>query len=265
VGADWGPCEPWPVIWACTVPADSAAVTGAAVEAATYVAWSLSGRQFGTCPVTIRPCRRDCADIPPGWSPFPPAAPYPTPALIAGQWYNLTCGCSLGDCSCTSLDGREVVLPAPVSAVTSVKVDGSPLVTGAYRVDDDRILVRVDGQQWPSCNDLTKADTQAGTWSVTADYGQPVPTAGQLAVGDLACEILRAIRGDDCRLPRGVQQLVRQGVSITMPAVTDLLTKGAGTGIYLLDLFVRAANPAGLPSRSRAFNVDGPSPRRAGT
>lgn len=261
--SDLGPCQPWPVQWTCEVPAASAAVTGIAVEAATLVAWSLSGQRFGTCPTTIRPCRRDCPSPPPGWSPLPPLGPYPTPALIGGQWFNLTCGCTWGEgCSCTSLDGREVILPASVDSVTSVLIDGSPLVSGAYRVDNGRVLVRTDGQLWPDCNDLTKDDTQVDTWSVTAEYGQAVPALGSLAVGDLACEILRAIRGEDCRLPRGVQSLVRQGVSLSMPALTDLLSKNSSTGVYLLDLFVRSVNPSGLSQQSRAFDVDAVPVRR---
>lgn len=258
---DFGPCSDWPVQWMCDLT-ESAAVTGSALTGATEILWALSGRQFGTCEITLRPCRRDC-DIAAGWQPWP-GTTYPVPALIGGQWYNLVCGCTAAGCSCTTLVGREVVLPAQVSSITVVKIDGSPMATGSYRVDDNRILVRTDGSEWPSCNDLTKSDTEAGTWSVTAAYGQPVPTMGKLAVGELACEIVRALRGDDCRLPRHVQSLVRQGVTIQFPQITELLKDGK-TGLYLTDMFLAAVNPAGLPARPRTFSVDTPAHRRAGT
>lgn len=155
-------------------------------------------------------------------------------------------------------------MPAPVSAVTTVTVDGSPLATGSYRVDDNRLLVRTDGQDWPSCNDLTKADTQVGTWSVTLTVGQPVPDTGKLAAGEMACEILQALNGEDCRLPKAVQSLVRQGVTMSWPSMSEML-KDNRTGLYLTDLFLQSANPNGLKRRSKVYQVDTPTPRRAGT
>jgi hypothetical protein len=156
------------------------------------------------------------------------------------------------------------VLPAPVNEIIEVKVDGAPLVTGAYRVDDNRMLVRVDGESWPHCNDLTKADTEVGTWSVTFTVGQPVPEGGKWAVGELACQLIRAKNGEDCRLPRTVSRLVRQGVTIEFPDMIDLFKNGL-TGLYLVDLFVKSVNPAGLVQRSRTYSVDDVLARRAGT
>lgn len=258
-----GPCEPWPLVWMCDLSAVSPTVTGQAAQAATEILDALSGRQFGECPVTIRPCRRSCGDIPAGWLPWP-GYTYPTPALIAGRWYNLTCGCSWDGCSCTSLAGKEVALPAPVSAVTTVLVDGAPLATGSYRVDDNRLLVRTDGNDWPACNDLTKDDTEVGTWSVTLTVGQPVPQIGKLAAGELACEIVSAFNGEDCRLPKAVQSLVRQGVTMSWPSMSEMLKDGR-TGMYLTDMFIQATNPHGLKQRSKVHNVDAPTRRRAGT
>jgi hypothetical protein len=173
----YGPCASWPAQWgSCSaLSTASPAATGQAVDAATEILHALSGRQFGACTVTLRPCRRDCADAPWGWAEWPSAS-YPQPALIGGLWFNLACGSCPGACSCSRLS--EVLLPAPIRSITQVKVDGSPLATGAYRVDDARVLVRTDGSEWPRCNDLAKPDTQAGTWSVTATYGQDVPPSG---------------------------------------------------------------------------------------
>jgi hypothetical protein len=249
----FGPCQSWPVLWSSCQELETASptVTGRAVAAATHVLWSLTGQRFGECQVTLRPCRRSCYAA----APWPGGTSWPQPLLHGGLWFNLTCGGCAGDCSCSSLS--EAVLPAPVSSIVAVKVDGVTLpVTGAYRIDDNRKLVRL-GASWPTCNDLTLADTQPGTWSVAALYGEPVPDLGQLAVGELACELMKSMRGVDCRLPQSVTQLARQGVTISMPDPTQMLDKGR-LGLYLSDLFIRSVNPYGLQSASEVFSVDHP-------
>jgi hypothetical protein len=179
-----------------------------------------------------------------------------------GWWIAAGCSSCSGGCSCTVLN--EIKLPAPVHLVTEVRVDGSPLVTGAYRLDDNRRLLRVDGSQWPSVNNLLLDDTQPGTWSVTAQYGENVPAGGADAMGELACEYLKAASGLDCRLPSGVTQLARQGVTISMPDLGDLLDKGR-TGLRLADMFIAAWNPGHLKARSRTYSIDQQLARRAGS
>lgn len=263
MSADFGPCEDWPVYWICDVSAESPALTGYAVAMATRVLWKLSGMQFGTCTTTLRPCRRDCyGDWPWGWTEWNAGWRGSEIWSDFRYWFPLTCGSCSSDCSCTELS--EVLLPSPVSQVVSVKLDGTPMATGSYRVDNNRLLVRTDGQRWPFCNDLSKNDTEAGTWSVTASYGQDIPEGAALAMGELACEILKAGKGQDCRLPPGVTQLVRQGVTIQYPDVGQLLKEGR-TGLYLVDLFLASENPDGIKQRGRFYSVDHPSQRRAGT
>ena len=262
--AQFGPCASWPVLWSCDVSCESPEVTARAVAFATEVLWGLSGRQFGLCTVSLRPCRRDCVDSWPfGWDNYlPGGGSWPNPALIGGQWFNIICGSCGDNCTCSRLS--EVTLPAPIHDVVTVKVDGVTLPSSAYRVDDNRLLVRVDGGEWPRCNNLNLADTQVGTWSVTARYGQDVPEGGAWATGELACQFVNALNGADCRLPQQVTQLIRQGVTIQMDSVSQLLSGGL-TGLYLVDMFVATWNPGRLRRRSRTYSVDGPNPRRVGT
>lgn len=262
---DVGPCDPWPVRWVCDVSAESPSATGYAVSMATRVLWSLTGRQFGTCTTTLRPCRTDCTEGWPGggWDMWSMPTTYGYGYLDGMYWYPLGCGgCNTGACGCDTVS--ETRLPDGVSSIVQVKVDGSPLATGAYRVDNNRLLVRTDGQAWPRCNNLSKNDTQTGTWSVTAVYGQEVPDGGKVAAGELACEILKAMRGEECRLPAGVTQLVRQGVTISVPDFGDILMHGR-TGLYLCDMFIMSENPKHLRQRGRVYSVDRPTQRRAGT
>lgn len=267
---DFGPCNDWTPIWTCPerVSTASPTATGYAVAAATEIVWALSGRRFGTCEITLRPCRRECysdqwwantGSIWYGGVYAPWGYPYAGPS---GYWFDSSCGACSGTCSCSEIS--EVLLPSPVSSIVSVKMDGTPMATGAYRVDNNRLLVRLDGERWPRCNNLAVADTEPGSWSVTALYGQPVPVAGQLAVGEMACEFLRALAGEDCRLPAGVQSIARQGVTINFPDAGEFLKEGR-TGFDLVDRFLAAVNPYHKAQRSRVYSVDRMPHRRAGT
>src|SRR6266498_2850952 len=125
------PCAPWDVRWPCDISCESPTVTGQAVALASATLWGLSGRQFGLCEVTLRPCRRECySPWPYGWAEYS----YPQPALVGGQWFNLICGGCGDNCSCSVLS--EVVLPSRTDSVSAVKVDGLTLATTAYRLDD---------------------------------------------------------------------------------------------------------------------------------
>jgi hypothetical protein len=262
---DTGPCSPWPAYFTCEVSSYSPTATGYAVDMATRTVWALSGRRYGTCAVTLRPCRESCYDRWP--SAHPLSIPFSSYGGVpanwdASYWFGSSCGSCAGNCSCGEVP--TVKLPSPVNSIVSVKVDGSPLVSGSYRLDNARLLVRTDGQRWPRCNDLTKDDSQTGTWSVTANVGMDVPESGRMAVGQLACEILKAMSGADCQLPSTVQHLVRQGVTFQFPDVSTMLSEGK-TGLYLVDLFLATENPNRLSSRGRIYSPDHRAVRRQGS
>lgn len=262
-GANFGPCDTWPVHLICDLPVEAAPITGFAIEMATDLLWSLTGMRFGLCNVTLRPCRRECYQpFPDDWYMWPYTGTFPQPALIGGQWFNLTCGGCPGTCSCTSVS--EFRLPSPVHEIIDITIDGSPMPTGSYRVDNNRLVVRQDGGVWPLCNDLSVPDGEEGTWTVTFTVGEPVPDGARLAMGELVCEIIRGATGGDCRLPAGVTQLIRQGVTIQYPDVGELFRQGR-TGLYLVDMFINTWNPYGLRQKSRVYDVDNPSVRRTHT
>lgn len=261
------PCQAWPVIWPVTCDVSGAgAVTGVAVSAATEVLYALSGRRFGVCSMSIRPCRSDCSrGLWTGWDSgnWWEWGRWPRPLFFNGVWYNIACGQCQSGCSCTYVS--EAWLPSPVTTVTQVKVDGVVLDPSAYRVDDWRKLVRLDGKIWPLCQDLTKADTQVGTWSVNVEFGEEVPVLGQLALGELACQFVKLLTGDkSCALPKPVQSLTRQGVQMNFLDPNELFANGR-IGLYLCDLFLTSENPHGLANRSKVYDVDNPRYRVAGT
>lgn len=229
-----------------------------ALQVATEILWERSGRQFGLCTFKLRPCKEDC--LPPG--PLIPQTnmtgwQWPFPAKISGGWVNIACSCR-GDCSCTRI--HQVRLPYPIADIVEVKVDGAVLPADSYRVDDYRHLVRLDGEPWPRCNDLTLADTEVGTWSVDASYGTVVPSSGSLAVGELATEIMRACLDLDCRLNPQVTQVTRQGTQ------SQVLNQafGKNLGLRFSDMFISTVNP-GRSRLAAVYDIDGASPRRVGT
>lgn len=132
----------------------------------------------------------------------------------------------------------------PVQTVTSVTEDGTELVQGTdYRVDDWRLLVRI-GQAW------------SGEVVATYTGGPAVPDSGRMAVGELACELMKACQQDKtCRLSSRVQDVARQGITVRFIDPMDFLDKGR-TGLVLCDLFLSAVNPHGLTSRSTIVNPD---------
>lgn len=263
-----GPCEAWPTL--CTdYPEEATPQQIADAEmAATEYLWMRSKQQFGMCSMKLRPCRKECF---PAW-PWIPASgwfdvsgmswPFPAPALVGGKWFNIACGSCTSGCSCSRVS--EVQLPYPVADVTEVRVDGAVLPDSAYRVDDWRLLVRLDGGEWPRCNDLNLADTEPDTWSVTAQYGTAVPVLAQQAAGQLATEIVKQCTGaGDCLIPASsVQQIQRQGVTKTF-FNGDAFARGK-TGLTYPDMFLAGYNPSNT-GVAVIFDIDGERHRRVGT
>lgn len=268
-GPSFGPCQPWELSCADFPEGTTAELQAVATMAATEALWSRTKQQFGLCSVTLRPCRKDCFPAWPwiptnGWYDLSGSAwPFPQPALVGGAWINIACGSCFSGCSCSHVS--EVRLPYPVASITEVRVDGAILPASAYRVDNFNLLVRLDGEDWPRCNDLNLDDTEPGTWSVTANYGQAVPELGKLAAGQLAVEIAkRCVGAGGCVLPSGtVQQVTRQGVTKVFFDSDQAFAKGM-LGLYWADMFIKTYNPSGT-GMATIFDIDGPKPRRVGT
>lgn len=268
---DGGPC-PWPADSSCCPLIDTAdeATVELLIEAATEILWAATGRQFGECAVTLRPCRRSCSDsgwgnnwISGGYGNYGFGGDgYVTPVLFDGQWFNMTCGGCGGDCSCGRVE--EVVLPASSTGIIAVTIDGAELSPDAYRLDNSRLLVRQDGQFWPLCQDLSKPAGEVGTWTVEALFGAPVPAMGRVALAEMTCELIKACDNDpECRLPARLQTLTRQGVTQNFVDPKLFAGKGAGTltGLWLVDRFIQAYNPNFLASRSQVYSPDLPKTR----
>jgi hypothetical protein len=247
-------CEDW-----ATFPA---AVQTAATEYATTILWAATGRRFGLCPVTVRPCGRYTHGGTPSvfgytFSLYGPGGAGWYPYIgDDGEWRN--CACPATGCGCRP--DCEVYLPAPVASITQVRVDGVIVPGTSYRVDNNKWLVRTDGECWPTQADL---NVNAGTGFFEVQYvrGEAVPAALANAAGMLACEYAKACTGaGDCRLPATVQSIARQGVTVQFLDF-DMLLKRGMTGITEVDTVIQALNPSGLRSRLRVWSPETKVPR----
>jgi hypothetical protein len=264
-------CDPWPIDrGCCDLPDD---VDPAVIErwhrVASITLWRLSGRRYGpSCPVTVRPCGRSCAEEMVSWATLGPSTGGWVPYLGAdGQWRNAAvCGCR-SSCSCTQL--CEVRLDGPVYDVVEVLVDGEALVPEAYRVDVPNLLVRLDGECWPACQDMAAPCGEPGTVCVIYRTGLPLDEAAVTAVSELTCELVKAcIPGGQCRLPgntiklarQGSTMAYRQGVTVEGYDPTVLFATGR-TGLFGVDLWLSTVNPFNQPYASRVYSPDMRRPR----
>jgi hypothetical protein len=226
---------------------------------AAFTVYSLTGRQFGTVTLTLRPCNAPL--LPPLYQTYPVNLinPWGTdegntyyPLYINnGVWHNAGCR-GINCCGATC----EVELPRVVS-ITSVLVDNAAVAPSAYRVDDGHLLVRTDGACWPQCQDFDK-NPGAGvtnTFVINGVFGRLVPLEALDAASLLACEIGKAVKGQPCRLPQRMQTLTRQGVSVQFPAVNTYLDRGL-TGLNEVDQLVVQFNPGRLTQSPKVYSMD---------
>lgn len=256
------PCD-WEINTACCPDwaTYEAEVQDAAELLATSLLDRLTGYRYNQCPVTVRPCGKPCQGNG-GYMTWPvgapgssgSGAPWMIPFVDNGVWRN--CGCT-GGCTCRA--SCELVIGAPVASVTEVTIDGVELDSSAYRLDHTErgaVLVRLDGECFPECQDMDVAVTEVGSFTVTYIPGELLPADGAIYAGMLACQFAKACIGaGDCALPAQLQSLTRDGVSLEM-VDPSTIPEAILTGIAEVDRWVRSVNPSNLRQRIRIFSGD---------
>lgn len=236
---------------------------------ATQILHALSGRRFGVCDVTVRPCMRcvaqtyrtygvwqdsgSSAAVGPTWIPY---------IGVDGQWRN--CGCSSSSC-CDCEPSCQVWLPGPVASVSQVLVNNVVVPAANYRVDvanDGNFwLVGENGQCWPETQDFDEpASGAVNTFVVMYGRGTVLPEAGQIAAGRLACEYAKMCAGQPCALTPNATTITRDGVTYQILSTDDVI-RANQTGVFDVDLWIRAVNPHGLSQRPRVWSPDSDTPR----
>lgn len=267
--ATFGPCQSW--IDGDDVAAyDSSLGVGSesfllddVAAMGSAIMWQATGRQFnGICWRTVRPCRESCSC----WSAPRLSTAWAWSYLDGGWGWSDGCG---GRCGC---GGESVVRLAgyPVREILEVRIDGVALPefdangNRNWRLDRHRRLVRMDDpgppslpRVWPSCQNTSLDDTEAGTFSVRYSWGQQPPELGKLAAAAVAAELYRSITpgGGECKLPTSVTRVVRQGVTIERIVPTAAMVSEGSTGIPAIDLFVSTVGTKGK-RRSSVWSPD---------
>lgn len=267
-----GPCTNWitseDVAACCGVEASTGDIYDDIIPAAQELLFELTGRQFvGLCgPVKVRPCRDNCSC----WGGQRLAYTNGGSRFIwtGGFWQNGSSNCGCGCLSQVKLAGY------PVQIITEVKIDGVALSGDDYRLDENRYLTRVDGDHWPSCQDLSLDDTEEGTFSISYGYGASPPALGVSAAAQLACEMYKACAdasgsGGDCQLPSGVTRITRQGITIEKQAFASWAwhrERGWSSGLSLVDAFLGAYARFGGSRRPTVWSPSSTMryPRRVG-
>jgi hypothetical protein len=256
------PCSTWDVdpaaLGVCSGWSGySTAVKASALELASFWLWAATGRRFGPCPVEVRPSQKrgqplqyvDYAVIP-GYGGNPAVG---GPYLFGGRWFNAGCASA-----CCGNNACAIVLQGPVYAVDEVTVGDEVVPPSAYRVDVSGgawLLVRIDGECWPTCQDVAAEPGEPGSFVVAYEIGEQIPAVLALAAGALACEYGKFLTGGACSLPAKMTRLSRQGVEVEVASPDP----AAGTsGIKLVDDVVAMLNPTGRRSAPRVMSPDLP-------
>lgn len=218
---------------------------------ASEVCFKLSGREWrGICPVVgLRPCRQTPRD----YHALMPLAS--SEWQQAALWWGM-CGCGgqpwMGVCECgVGIYTLDLAPFTPVATIDEIRVDGQVVDPTLYGVLEWRYLTRTDGQLWPSVQRMELPDTALQTFAIDLHYGQPAPEDAQLAAATLAGEMALAMNPGlgTCVLPDRIQTVVRQGITYVIADPQAYLDAGR-TGIYLIDLWLRATNPKGITSKA---------------
>lgn len=225
------------------------------LTAATEVLWVRSGRQFGLRNVTVRPCvpAADCRNLS-SWG----AAASVHHGWCLGGSPSTTCSCNLGASAIRLGVG-------PLVDVQRVMVDGVEVLNADREVQEQEWLVYLadtNGQPryWPTTQRLDLADTEVGTFSVTATVGVAVPELGRLATLELACK-LDELADDSCA-PDNARGMVKDGVSYELISVAEALVNAHEIPLPLTMAFIDTYNPKRMQRRSRVLFPPPPSSRR---
>jgi hypothetical protein len=205
----------------------------------------LTGRRVGNCPIKVRPVPQRASCFVPG-----EYSAWLSPGMdTSGNWVN----------NCSYLSGypggpSTVELPFPIGRVDEVKINGSALAPADYWVQSNRWLRLAATIPVPLLQDLSKPDTEPGTFSVTYLNAWPVDALGANAAAVLAMEFAKACTGKGkCALPTGVTQIVRQGISMNI--VSGAFPNGE-TGIRVVDTYIALWNPKHLTQGATVWTPD---------
>lgn len=223
-------CSPWPHLWPCEEPPSAdPAVVRVGLRTAQRLLSTRSGGIYGDCTATEK---------------F-----YPRPASTCGMpykdrgglWRN---GGRGGACCALPLRFR------PVRGVVEATLFGEVLDPESYGVEGFQ-LVRY-AACWPASDECGEPPV-----SVTYRWGRPIEEDAQLALGEVALEVIESLCGRPCRLPSKLSALTRQGVTMEFSDSEEQYERWL-LGLPLADAWLQSVNPNAKKRRVRFSDPDSP-------
>jgi hypothetical protein len=105
---------------------------------------------------------------------------------------------------------------------------------------------------------MAASPDQPDTFAVSYLRAVPVDALGAYAAGALAAEYAKLCSGQQCRLPLGVTQVIRQGVSYT---INPGSFPDGMTGLREVDAWLTVINPNKLKQPTGVWFPDAAEPR----
>lgn len=146
-------------------------------------------------------------------------------------------------CNSVCSDVSFIRLAEPVHRVLWVMVDGALVPPTSYRIMDRSKLIRTDGTDWPSFQDVTKTLSEVDTHAVRYEYGIPADAVTKRAAIDTAIELIKLTQSEtNRRLPANVTSTRSSGVSLTMQDRNQLIRE-LGSYLESVNRFMALHNP----------------------
>lgn len=254
-------CQTWITeadLAACNCPPADPNISETMMEVASEIMFALTGQQWpGLCSETVYPCPQDrgyyLLDPGPVWTPLGESWPAVSTECLD------TNGCGCGGVPVVRFDRIRI------TEVTEVMIGTEVLADTAYRLDIDRrgyALTRIDGAKWPCTQDVSDTLPNENSWSVSYTYGAEPPAHVVNATAVLAAEFIKGCIGDsDCRIPNRATTVTTEGVTYALLDPQQFLDEGR-TGLWEVDLVIRAVNPGGINRRARIVSPESVNNRR---
>ena len=161
---------------------------------------------------------------------------YRYPGLCTASVYPcLECPCSCHPCACGIWDAISLTdVPYPIQDVTEVSIDGVIVPPAEYELRNNRHIVKLSGDRWPTCNSMGLPDSDQPTVIVEFTYGREAPLELRMGAARLVEQLYKACNDARCDLPKNVRSVQRRGIEFDVEPLTKLLS-GKKTGIDILD------------------------------
>lgn len=163
------------------------------------------------------------------------------PTILNGNIYNMASG---------DYNRKLYLRHKPAIRINSIYNNGLLVPSGSYQLRNNAFLVQSNKTSWNL--------SPVNEYCINYDHGLNPPQAGKNAAKLLADEfILYNTKPSQCKLPERVTSVSRQQVSFAILDPHTFLNEGK-VGIYLVDLFIAAANPNQAKKKPRVISPDRP-------